>query len=810
MRSKADDNEVQGLALAPPKKMSVPPADFVANYYPVMLSEGKSIHEYLATFSCDVGLRYRARVLKNHKEFGVIATDGTHLYSPNELSPSDLKFKFTRTRRGDDAEEGVETVTLKKTKEIKSGDPDIWRVLNIVKGDLMREVDLKQLGRNYFRIGDSDGVTVPGVNNITFFPGITASIVPIQTQGAAIVVDVLYKAIRKDTALDLIEKAKQEARRGVPVNELILERVRGISVITMYSKRNYVIDDVAFGMTPADTFEWKPSADKPAKRVSYAEYISERYRGSTANTRVTDVKQPMLVVNRKNGEKTYLIPELCRLTGLPDELRRNFTAMKSIAEVTHPVAPKHAAEIRKYAADLSKGKRGVEYMRPWNMALASDMLPVKGAILPPPKILVGRGRSIPGISEYKGKVNPDFTFSLMKSPANVAANLSNWVCVVPQDRDGAAESFVFEYLIPKLRNLGGRIEDPEWLEYGWTELGNARRISEIIARDVLPMKPEFALFVLTNDNADTYNIIKRTIYDAKADVAFPTQVVKAKTIGNPKKVQGVSNKVALQVVAKLGGVGYSVDIAVPALREGTMVIGVDVCHKGSGFKAGDKHSVVGLVASVDNSFVRCWAEPRIQEHRKEVVTDLVPFVQNALGAYKKKNSNRLPKQIIVYRDGVSDGELDIVLDEEVVQFEEAFRRTVGADRAAWPKLVYVVVKKNTNTRLFSKGSLDNPQPGSVVDSGITHNGWYEFFLVPHVANQGMVSPTNFVVVRDELKLDPVALQTFTYHQCFIYQNWSGSIKVPAMCQNAHKLAYLVGENIAGNTNKALADKQFFL
>ena len=379
----------------------------------------------------------------------------------------------------------------------------------------------------------------------------------------------------------------------------------------------------------------------------------------------------------------------------------------------------------------------------------------------------------------------------------------------PRDRDNASEDFIYNWLITKLRRVGCGIPDPVRIERDWRDLGNARAIESIIKTEVAPQKPDFALFIITSDNADVYNTIKRTICSRLGDTAFPTQVVKSKTIGNPKKVQGVSNKVAFQIIAKLGGVGYSVEVADPVLRSGTMVVGIDVCHKGSAFRKDDKHSVVGLVASVDNTLVRCWAECRIQEYRKEVVTDLLLFVEHALTAYKKKNAGRYPSQVIVYRDGVSDGQLDIVNREEVAQFYDAFRRMIP-DRKQWPKLVFVVVKKSTNTRLFTASGNRDPAPGTVVDSGIVHDGWYEFFLIPHKANQGMVSPTNFVVVKDDLGLDPVALQTFTYHQCFAYQNWSGSIKVPAMCQNAHKMAFLVGENIAENTSERLADKQFFL
>lgn len=814
MTKKINDNEVTGLAVVPATTTTKgasksTPIDFVANYYAVMLSPGQVIYEYLANFNCDLGLRRKVRILEGHKEFGVIATDGIHLYSPRKLPT--LSFEFA-TAGG----EVRGKVRLTPTKELKGNNPDIWRVFNIVKGGLLKKVGLKQLGRNYFRMDDKDAITVPGVYNISFFPGVSASVVPVQSYGAALVADVLYKAVRKDTAYDLIEQALEKSR-GIYREGDILKSVVGKSVITTYRKQPYVIDDVDFTKTPLSTFEWKSAADKPAEPISYVEYVKKCY-GDNASTKVTDMKQPLLVVYRRSGEKTYLIPELCRMTGIPDEMRKDNKTMKCVADATHPDAPKHAEEISRYARVIGRDSSAVGYMRPWGMALSDTMLPVKGAVLPQPKIVVGRGKRIPGgyFDRKSSMVKPDFSRDLGFSVANVPVSLSRWMCVIPSGLDGkgnaACNDFVYGHLIPELKRLCGggekSIAEPIWVE---CDFRDQKKVQEAIRRSIAPQKPEFAVIVFRNENKDLYNAAKRGTYADLGDIAFPTQVFKLRTISNTniQKLSGVTKKAAVQIVAKLGGVAYSVEVADPALRDGTMLVGIDVCHKGSAFARGEKRSVVGLVATVDNTFVRCYADTRIQEHRKEIVDDLTSFVENAIAAYRKKNGSKFPKQVIVYRDGVGDGQLSIVRDNEVRQFQDAFNR-MCPDKAKQPKLVFIVVKKNTTTRLFSKAGMGNPPAGSVVDSGITHNGWYEFFLVPHFANQGMISPTNFVVVRDDLGVDKEVLETFTFHQCFVYQNWSGSIKVPGVCQNAHKMAYLVGENIGRELSNRLSDKQAFL
>ena len=87
----------------------------------------------------------------------------------------------------------------------------------------------------------------------------------------------------------------------------------------------------------------------------------------------------------------------------------------------------------------------------------------------------------------------------------------------------------------------------------------------------------------------------------------------------------------------------------------------------------------------------------------------------------------------------------------------------------------------------------NPPSGTIVDSSIVYNDasetkTYDFFLVSQTTTQGCVLPTHFFVSYDESNLTKDALQELTYNLCFFYYNWSGSIKVPAPCQYAHKVA----------------------
>ena len=61
-------------------------------------------------------------------------------------------------------------------------------------------------------------------------------------------------------------------------------------------------------------------------------------------------------------------------------------------------------------------------------------------------------------------------------------------------------------------------------------------------------------------------------------------------------------------------------------------------------------------------------------------------------------------------------------------------------------------------------------------------------MTPSHANQGCVLPTHFNVPLNESVLTKFEIQSLTYALCHFYFNWAGSIKVPAPCQYAHKIA----------------------
>ena len=68
--------------------------------------------------------------------------------------------------------------------------------------------------------------------------------------------------------------------------------------------------------------------------------------------------------------------------------------------------------------------------------------------------------------------------------------------------------------------------------------------------------------------------------------------------------------------------------------------------------------------------------------------------------------------------------------------------------------------------------------------------------------------------NDEREIDVptgmTELQKLTYKLTHLYYNWPGTVRVPAPCQYAHKLAFLVGESLHRQPSEQLEEVLYFL
>lgn len=139
--------------------------------------------------------------------------------------------------------------------------------------------------------------------------------------------------------------------------------------------------------------------------------------------------------------------------------------------------------------------------------------------------------------------------------------------------------------------------------------------------------------------------------------------------------------VALKFNMKLGGVNQIVEPSRMSFvtEDKTMLVGLDVTHPSPG--SDDRcFSIAAMVASIDKHLGQWPASLGSQKSRQEMISDVGHMLKIHLGHWKAlgKHSS-FPENIIVYRDGVSEGQYDDVLKMELPLLRQACKEmyTVG-------------------------------------------------------------------------------------------------------------------------------------
>jgi len=150
------------------------------------------------------------------------------------------------------------------------------------------------------------------------------------------------------------------------------------------------------------------------------------------------------------------------------------------------------------------------------------------------------------------------------------------------------------------------------------------------------------------------------------------------------------------------------------------------------------------------------------------------MVLERLKAWVKAGNVKLPRSILFYRDGVSDGQYGITRLKEIPQVMgacEDAEHFLGPNHNPFgqgryrPAITYIIVSKRHHTRFYpattSRDEMDttgNTMPGTVVDSEITSPYNFDFYLQAHAPMKGQARTAHYYVLRDENKFSANELQ----------------------------------------------------
>ncbi|KAJ8366982.1 hypothetical protein AAFF_G00334210 [Aldrovandia affinis] len=748
----------------------------IGSNYIAIGCKNEAVFQYHVTFTPNVeSMSMRFAMMKDHRSATgeVIAFDGSILYLPIRLEEL---VHLKSERRTDNQEIDIK---VQMTKILAPNSDLCIPFYNVVLRRVMKILGLKLVGRNHY---DPNKAVVLGKHRLQVWPGY-ATCIKRTDGGLYLSVDVSHKVLRNDSVLDVMNVVYQKSRESF--QEECSRELLGSIVLTRYNNRTYRIDDIEWAKSPKDTFTMADGS-----QISFVDYYSKNY-----DITIKELDQPLLVHRPKERSKPrgkvmtgeiLLLPELSFMTGIPDKMRKDFRAMKDLTIHINVSGEQHTHSLKQLLQSISSSEEAQREMNRWGLDIGTDILVTEARTLPMETICLQS-------ATFLTASDVSWSRELVRDACISCIPLNCWAIFYPRRCTEQAEELVATF--GKVAGpMGLRLERPIHVE-----LRDDRTDTYVKSiHSQLTSEPNLQLVVciMTGNRDDLYSSIKKLCC---IQSPIPSQAINIRTISQPQKLRGIAQKILLQINCKLGGELWTVNVPLKHL----MVIGVDVHHDTSK----KNRSVMGFVASLNSLLTRWYSRVTFQMPHEEMINGFRVCLLAALQKYYELN-HTFPEKIVVYRDGVSDSQISTVEKFEIPQLLKCFETFPNYE----PKLAFIVVQKRISTTLYScsDNRFGTPPPGTVLDHTVTNREWVDFYLMAHHIRQGCGLPTHYISVYNTANLSPDHLQRLTFKMCHMYWNWPGTIRVPAPCKYAHKLAFLSGQYLNSEPAIQLSDKLFFL
>ncbi|KAG9244119.1 Piwi domain-containing protein [Calycina marina] len=429
------------------------------------------------------------------------------------------------------------------------------------------------------------------------------------------------------------------------------------------------------------------------------------------------------------------------------------------------------------------------YLNHFNVKVDTKMTETAARLLAPPEVAYSGSKATPGISgrwDLRGKKflagNPD--------------PLKSWgVCIIQGAVTKAELQKFLQVFIQTYQGHGGRVNNKTPAIYEQQRGENEAQAvlaTRVAAGNQANAAPQILLYILPGRDSFIYERLKK---NNECRFGIVSQMLNC---GHVKKAQPqYCSNVCMKLNAKLGGTTCKVADAKPPkpfFPRPTMVIGADVSHATPG---SPQASMAAITVSMDAIAARFAAAVQTNGHRIEMITPhnikgmLIPLVQQWAAKIGRGN---LPQHIYYFRDGVSEGQYQHVLDQEVKHMKEALVETFGEGAKSIRWTVTVCTKRH-HIRFFPKAGDNaaadknaNPLPGTLVEHDVTHPFEYDFYLCAHTAIQGTARPVHYHVIKDEANVPVNDFQRMVYQMSYQYARSTTPISIFPAIYYAHLAA----------------------
>lgn len=512
-----------------------------------------------------------------------------------------------------------------------------------------------------------------------------------------------------------------------------------------------------------------------------AEYFLKKYNVKA------DRNLPLINIGTTNRPE-YMLAEHCTIVGgQPMKTRLSPAEQDAMIKFACRSPPENALSITTKARELLRLDNNT-LLSSFGLSVAKNLVTVRGRELQPPAVSYNKGAVVQPVDGGWHMRN----VRVVKS----GANITNWSFIYAQDsRNPAAISHAATEFGRQCRRTGLQIpEKPTGNGVGIAFDLNENTFKQAFSK---LKAAQFVLVVLPRKDTALYNVIKKV---ADVDLGVPTVCVVEEKFTTERGQAGYCTNVALKLNLKMGGVNQSLqkDREHALIKSGkTMVVGYDVTHPTNIAIRRDKEgneirppSMVGLVASVDKDLAQWPAESWSNQGGVEMLDErLVDAFKRRLDLWQTKNNRQLPENILIYRDGVSEGQFKTVLDQELPHIRKACKDVYEARKLKQPRITIIVSVKRHQTRFYptDPGHIHHrsksTKEGTVVDRGVTNVRYWDFFLQAHASLQGTARPAHYTVLLDEIfRADhgenaAHALETLTHDMCYLFGRATKAVSI---------------------------------
>ena len=552
----------------------------------------------------------------------------------------------------------------------------------------------------------------------------------------------------------------------------------GIAGKPVVTKRVMSIVDKSADM---QSFEWNNKETGVKKTVTVTEYFLQRYK--------IRLEKPYLPLVQVREKEYYPMEFCCMLEGnrYPAKLSEAQTSAMIKFAATRPQQRKESI---RYGLD-NLGWSQDPYLAKYGLKINPNMLSTNARVLEPPEVKFKNGVAKPGFSGRWDLKNKVFIAPGPKP-------LNSWGVLVLTGSGGGEKAMVpskdqvnhfIQQFVKIYKGHGGIVHNTNpVLTGGVSDAAKAVLAAFQAAGNQANARPQLIMVILSNKKAEIYNRVKMSLdcrFGVVSQCVQSQQIMKA----NP---QYCSN-VALKFNNKLGGTNSVIQPKASYFKEPTMIIGADVSHGAPGTKA---PSIAALTMSVDRYCARYIAGVQVNGRRIEMITPenidklVGPMIQNWC---ETVGQGRLPRHVLYFRDGVSEGQYIPLIKQELGDLKKMFMEKTGENPALMPKFTVIVVEKRHHIRFFpEKGPAcdknGNPVPGTIVDKSVTHPFEDDWYLCSHAAIQGTARPTHYHVLYDEYGVPTDLLQKLVYEHCYQYQRATSPVSIFPAVYYAHLAA----------------------